>query len=189
MKIDTELVTPSNLVSNYEANYEASYEANYEASYESSQEASHEANYTANHEANHETNYKANDETNYDTNDEASVTTTTINELANQLTSFSVDVDIELFQNCCLAHIINLIVQNGIKKIKHIINKDIGVLIPPLDCVTRWNSMFLMLDSAIKVKKALLRLKNRDCLFPDPPSEDKWEQASAIRDGLMIFYE
>jgi len=46
-----------------------------------------------------------------------------------------------------------------------------------------------MLDSAIKVKKALLRLKNRDRLFPDPPSEDEWEQASAIRDGLMIFYE
>ncbi|CAG8855555.1 12257_t:CDS:2, partial [Gigaspora margarita] len=38
-------------------------------------------------------------------------------------------------------------------------------------------------------KKALLRLKNRDRLFPDPPSEDEWEQASAIRDGLMIFYE
>ncbi|CAG8796396.1 3347_t:CDS:2, partial [Dentiscutata erythropus] len=114
------------------------------------------------------------------------------------LTSLSVDVDIELFQNRCLAHIINLIVQNGIKKIKHIINKvrdcikalhtspkcrqafidacnyeDIGVMIPPLDCVTRWNSMFLMLDSAIKVKKALLRLKNRDYLFSDLPSEDE----------------
>ena len=88
MEVDTELVTPSDSVSNYEANYEASYEANYEASYESSQEASHEANYTANHEANHkanhETNYEANDETNHDTNDEASVTTTSGSRINNR---------------------------------------------------------------------------------------------------------
>ncbi|CAG8790244.1 14435_t:CDS:1, partial [Gigaspora rosea] len=55
--------------------------------------------------------------------DNASSNNVAINELADQLTSLSVDVDIELFQNRCLAHIINLIVQNGIKKIKHIINK------------------------------------------------------------------
>ncbi|CAG8833985.1 271_t:CDS:2, partial [Racocetra persica] len=110
------------------------------------------------------------------------------------LTSLSVDVDIKLFQNHCLAHIINLIIQNDIKKIKHIINKDcvkalhtspkccqafintcnykdISVKIPLFDCITRWNSMFLILDFAIKVKKAFLKLKDKDQFFSDLSSE------------------
>ncbi|CAG8722712.1 8247_t:CDS:2, partial [Racocetra persica] len=33
-------------------------------------------------------------------------------------------------------------------------------------------------------KQALLKLKSRDRYFPDPPSEDEWEQVSMVQDGL-----
>ncbi|CAG8732416.1 7173_t:CDS:2, partial [Dentiscutata erythropus] len=53
----------------------------------------------------------------------------------------------------------------------------INTIIPPLDCITQWNSTFHMLNSAIRVKLALIKLKDRNQNFPDLLSEDKWEQA------------
>ncbi|CAG8813563.1 7888_t:CDS:2, partial [Cetraspora pellucida] len=52
----------------------------------------------------------------------------------------------------------------------------IDIIIPSLDCTTCWNLMYNMLNSAIKVKQVLLKLKSWDCYFPDPLSEDEWEQ-------------
>ncbi|CAG8757906.1 13926_t:CDS:2, partial [Cetraspora pellucida] len=75
--------------------------------------------------------------------DNASANNFAIRELAKQLTFLSININVELFQNCCLAHIINLIVQD-----------------------------------------ALLKLKSRDHYFPDPLSEDEWEQVSMVQDGL-----
>ncbi|CAG8698937.1 5372_t:CDS:2, partial [Cetraspora pellucida] len=51
--------------------------------------------------------------------------------------------------------------------------KVIDIIIPSLDCTTYWNSIYNMLNSAIKVKQALLKLKSQNCYFPDPLSEDK----------------
>ena len=67
--------------------------------------------------------------------------------------------------------------------------ESIRVKIPPLDCETRWNSTFLMLQSAIELKVAIIRLKDKDRTFPDVPSEEEWEKARSLCSILEPFYE
>ncbi|CAG8853087.1 42860_t:CDS:1, partial [Gigaspora margarita] len=52
-------------------------------------------------------------------------------------------------------------------------------IIPPLNCETQWNSIFMILQSAVKLKAAIIRIKDRDRTFPDILNKEEWEKAKA----------
>ncbi|XP_071695172.1 zinc finger BED domain-containing protein RICESLEEPER 2-like [Rutidosis leptorrhynchoides] len=58
-----------------------------------------------------------------------------------------------------------------------------------LDCRTRWNSTYLMLNVAIIYKCVFRRLKTRDALYNSLPSEKDWELANIICKKLKVFYD
>ena len=62
-------------------------------------------------------------------------------------------------------------------------------IVPPLDCDTRWNSTFLMLQSVVRIKNLFFRMKDRDKTFPDIPDDEEWKNAEAISNILKPFYE
>ena len=120
----------------------------------------------------------------------------------------------QLFHMRCCAHILNLIVKDGLSMISDAIEKvrdsvnfwtatpkreekfketcdQVGIpymkkLI--LDCKTRWNSTFLMLDVAIDYKDVFYRLSQREQQYKSFPSEDEWDMAKEISQRLELFY-
>lgn len=132
-----------------------------------------------------------------------------------------------LHMRCC-AHILNLIVGDGLKKV----NKSIvairnsvkyvrsgfnrlqsfalrcevgkacrGSL--PLDVVTRWNSTYLMMSSALKLRVPFERMELEDKLYCDyfqeeeektktkrvgPPTSSDWDEVSRLVKFLKIFF-
>ncbi|CAG8711318.1 16206_t:CDS:2, partial [Dentiscutata erythropus] len=103
--------------------------------------------------------------------DNASLNDVAIHELINSASQNLINIKKELFHNHCLAHILNLIVKDELKEISETIIKaiyttprwrqmfldvceyeSIKATILPLDCETRWNSTFIMLQSAIKME-------------------------------------
>ncbi|XP_071677406.1 uncharacterized protein [Lolium perenne] len=60
---------------------------------------------------------------------------------------------------------------------------------PSLDIVTRWNSTYLMIDSALPYKEAFYELVEQDRQFKYAPSADDWKMAEAIRSLLKVFFE
>ncbi|CAG8445656.1 14662_t:CDS:2 [Dentiscutata erythropus] len=146
--------------------------------------------------------------------DNAASNDVAVSELIRHILQDLIDVENKIFHNYCLAHILNLIVKDGLKKISegikmiygcvkaiHISPKwhqmfvnackyeSVKVKIPPLDCETRWNSMFLMLQLAIELKAVIIRLKDKDRTFPDVLSKEEWEKAKSICGVLELFYE
>ncbi|KAM2857619.1 hypothetical protein PS2_001838 [Malus domestica] len=128
----------------------------------------------------------------------------------------------------CVAHILNLVVNDGIKMLNTAIQsirnavryvrsspqrlesfkrcvekvriESKGLVI--LDVPTRWNSTFLMLESALKFKMAFDRLKvddghylpyftkeNHDNIREGPPSTYDWSEAGIFASFLRPFYE
>ncbi|CAN0903118.1 Zinc finger BED domain-containing protein RICESLEEPER 2 [Linum grandiflorum] len=56
-----------------------------------------------------------------------------------------------------------------------------------LDCPTRWNSTFKMLESALPYKDVFSRLSMRESSYSSLPSSDDWMFASMICKKLKIF--
>jgi hypothetical protein len=62
------------------------------------------------------------------------------------------------------------------------------ILIQQSDCVTRWNSTFIMLQSAINYHHALYSLSLQDSNFKYCPTSDEWRKAETMCDILKSFY-
>ncbi|KAH7866739.1 hypothetical protein Vadar_024320 [Vaccinium darrowii] len=58
-----------------------------------------------------------------------------------------------------------------------------------LDCPTRWNSTFLMLQTAIEYRSAFGRLKLKDSQYKCCPNDDDWYLAQDICERLEVFYK
>ncbi|XP_070667465.1 zinc finger BED domain-containing protein RICESLEEPER 2-like [Malus domestica] len=57
-----------------------------------------------------------------------------------------------------------------------------------LDCKTRWNSTFLMIQSALIYKDIFPRLKQRESQYKCLPDDRDWEMAKEICEKLKLFY-
>ncbi|XP_077246039.1 zinc finger BED domain-containing protein RICESLEEPER 2-like [Tasmannia lanceolata] len=59
-----------------------------------------------------------------------------------------------------------------------------------IDVATRWNSTFLMLESALQFESAFTRLQTRDAIFArEAPSVVDWKNAKVICRLLKVFYD
>ncbi|XP_017979911.1 PREDICTED: zinc finger BED domain-containing protein RICESLEEPER 2-like [Theobroma cacao] len=123
--------------------------------------------------------------------------------------------DGEFFHVRCCAHILNLIVQEGLKAVNEALFKikesvkyvkasdgrmkkfqecvqhvgiDAGIGLH-LNVSTRWNSTYLMLESAIKYQKAFASLQFVDRTYKYNPSDEEWRRAMIICEFLEPFYE
>ena len=116
----------------------------------------------------------------------------------------------------CCTHILNLIVQDGLKAIDHSVIKirdcikyiksssarkerfvycvaQVGMRGCTRglrqDVPTRWNSTYLMLDSALFYRRALINLGLSDNDFKFCPSPGEWDKIEKISKFLGYFYE
>lgn len=115
----------------------------------------------------------------------------------------------------CCAHIINLIVQDGLKEVDVAITKvresvkyckgsqsrkqkflacvsqvelqsNIGLR---QDVPTRWNSTYVMLATVLYYKKAFNYLQRTDANYVHCPSSEEWGRIEKIAKFLKVFYE
>ncbi|XP_077228339.1 zinc finger BED domain-containing protein RICESLEEPER 2-like [Tasmannia lanceolata] len=129
-------------------------------------------------------------------------------------------LDWEFFHMRCCAHILNLIVKDGISEAIDSISRISGTVryirsspsraqrfkfcgekeritcksLLCLDIPTRWNSTYLMLEIALKFRKAFERFGEEDVLFMAElkdgcPNDDDWDNARVLTQFLKSFYE
>ncbi|KAG5557492.1 hypothetical protein RHGRI_007657 [Rhododendron griersonianum] len=115
----------------------------------------------------------------------------------------------------CAAHILNLIVKDGLDVIKSSIEKvidsvaywiatpkreekfedatrQLGVFCGKklsLDCPTRWNSTYLMLLTAIKYRSAFGHLRLKDPQYKCCPNDDDWNMAIIYVKGVAAVLD
>jgi hypothetical protein len=117
-----------------------------------------------------------------------------------------------LHMRCC-AHILNLIVKDGLEPLKNTIEniresvaywtaapkriekfEEITKFVKvhtktkiSLDCKTRWNSTFNMLSIALPYKAVFIRASRIDKQYTCLPSEEEWNFAAEVVERLRIF--
>jgi hypothetical protein len=128
----------------------------------------------------------------------------------------SLMLDGSLLHMRCAAHILNLIVKDGMSIMEKGIEKvrdSVGFWCATpkrhekfekmastlsiqytkrigLDCTTRWNSTFIMLSNALEYQAVFDRLALREKLFtPICPSADEWLFAKEVCSRLRLFYD
>jgi hypothetical protein len=119
----------------------------------------------------------------------------------------------DLFHVRCAAHVLNLIVKDGLQVIDEVI-KDIRESVkylkgstsrkekfeeiigevgiecgsrPTLDVPTRWNSTCDMLESALPFREAFYELGKQDPNYIYFPSSEEWQRAKVVCNLLMVF--
>lgn len=119
-----------------------------------------------------------------------------------------------LFRVRCAAHILNLIVQDRLNCIQSVI-KNVRETVkyvkgstlrkekfrfyadqvnaPNVSLVyntpTRWNSTYIMLETAYKFHEAFIRMKERDKAYKFAPSDADWKNVVVVTQCLKVFYD
>lgn len=119
----------------------------------------------------------------------------------------------KLFHVRCCAHILNLLVQDGLSEIKDIVqdirasveyvNKSEGrrlifaEIVQQLqlpgkillyDCKTRWNSTYEMLACALKFQEVFPRFRDREPSYDFCPTTEDWEKVEKVCNILQVFW-
>jgi hypothetical protein len=146
--------------------------------------------------------------------DNCSTNDALIEYMINKFGAVSFILNGELFHMRCCAHILNLIVKDGMQTIGTSIEKireSVGYWVATpkreekfkdtcqqlgmtyekklaQDCRTRWNSAYLMLASALPYEEVFKRCAIRFSHYKSLPSENDWKVAREICEHLKLFF-
>ncbi|XP_062093715.1 zinc finger BED domain-containing protein RICESLEEPER 2-like [Humulus lupulus] len=146
--------------------------------------------------------------------DNCTVNIAMMDQMKEKLRNASLLMKGELVHMKCSAHILNLIVQQGLgaiqgaietiresvvfwtgtpKRVEKFEEAKKGLSCASnkklvLDCKTRWNSTYLMLTSAIVYKDVFSRLIHTEKNYKKEPSERDWLLAKVMCEKLKLFY-